>query len=140
MSLNTNVKGQNSDVQRGDNEYKLHEGKSYVRRENYYFDMEVLERVNKGDSHQWYVNITKTDETYGRKEELLIPIGMLEKMLPDLMQAVYVFGSTDQKDQKTQMIRIKNRPERYKYIFPDNDGERTRIQAKFMQFMLDCKP
>lgn len=129
-----------ADVQRGENEYKLYEAKSYVRRDNYYFDMEVLERINKGDSHQWYIHIQKTDETHGRQEDILIPIGMLEKMLPDLMQAVYLFGSADKKDRKTQMIRIKNRPDRYKYIFPDNDGERARIQAKFTQFMLDCKP
>lgn len=135
-----NGKSQNPDVVRGENEYKLYESKRYERSDNYYFDMEVLERINKGDSHQWYVHITKTDETYGRQEDIMVPIGMLKKMLPDLMQAIYVFGSADQKDRKTHMKRIKNRPERYSYIFPDNDGERARIEAKFMQFMLDCKP
>ena len=93
-STKTNEAGNNfgvksSDVERGENKYKIYESKSYVRRDDYYLEMEVLERINKGDAHQWYVNIKKTDETHCRTEDILIPIGMLEKMLPDLMQAVY---------------------------------------------------
>ena len=85
----------------GEFEYEIIEEVKYTRNSNYGFEFLIVRRVH---DCQWYVALNKQNgNNFPCEQLMLIPIGMVTKMLPDFISVYKVYGKNDVKDKDTKV-------------------------------------
>ena len=111
--------------------YTLKEGKRFIRNDVYAFDLCVLQLK---ETNEYYLEIFKEDDYNQKNQVITIPISMLTKLLPDIIDAAHTYGIYgNQKDSNDKVTSIQNRPLGLLEKHPDNRcGE---ISAMLPQFL-----
>ena len=88
--------------------YTLIEGKRFIRNGVYAFDVCVL-KLNK--TNEYYLQISKEDDYNHKNQVITIPMSMLSKILPHIIDASHTYGITNNtKDSKDPIAIHKHRP------------------------------
>ena len=111
--------------------YTLKEGKRFIRNDVYAFDLCVLQLK---ETNEYYLEIFKEDDYNHKNQVITIPISMLTKLLPDIIDTAHTYGMYDhQKDINDKVTSIQNRPLGLLEKNPDNRYK--EISAMLPQFL-----
>ncbi|MBQ7883725.1 MAG: hypothetical protein IJ320_05135 [Phascolarctobacterium sp.] len=98
--------------------YTLKEGKRFIRNDVYAFDLCVLQLK---ETNEYYLEIFKEDDFNHKNQVITIPISMLTKILPDILDYSHTYGiSSNQKDSNDKIIDVQKRPVSLLEKHPDN--------------------
>lgn len=88
--------------------YTLKEGKRFIRNDVYAFDLCVLQLK---DTNEYYLEIFKEDDYNHKNQVITIPMSMLTKILPDIIDMTHTYGIyNNKKDGNDKVTSIQNRP------------------------------
>ena len=97
-----------TNINTSDQLYTLIEGKRFIRNNVYAFNVCVL-KLNK--TNEYYLQIFKEDEYNHKNQEITIPMSMLTKILPHIIDASHTYGIIhNTKDSEDSISVHKNRP------------------------------
>jgi len=98
--------------------YTLIEGKKFIRNNVYAFDVCVL-KLNK--TNEYYLEIFKEDDYNHKNQVITIPISMLTKILPDIIDMSHTYGITkNAKDSNDLIETSQKRPNSLLDKHPEN--------------------
>lgn len=101
--------------------YTLIEGKKITRNNVYAFYVSVLKH-NK--SNEYYLEIYKEDDYNHKNQVITIPMSMLTKILPHIMDASFTYGIfQNSKDGNNHTSIIQHRPSSLLNKHPENRWE-----------------
>jgi hypothetical protein len=98
--------------------YTLKEGKRFIRNDVYAFDLCVLQLKH---TNEYYLEIFEEDDYNHKNQVITIPMSMLTKILPDIIDMTHTYGIyNNKKDGNDKVTSIQNRPLGLLEKHPDN--------------------